>query len=83
VSSAQALSAAKRTADKLQCELKTVCAALWCHSHQTSHGTNILYYAANILVWVGYMGRQQRDMDILLGEHATEWVGVSGQGTGR
>jgi len=29
------------------------------------------------------MGRQRRDMDVLLGERTTEWVGVCGQGTGR
>jgi len=29
------------------------------------------------------MGRQRRDMDFLLGERTTEWVGVCGQGTGR
>jgi len=49
-------SSAKRTADELQCGWRTVCVALWCHSHQTSHGKNILYYTANILVWVGQTG---------------------------
>jgi len=50
--SEQCTSAAKRAADELQCELRTVCADLWCHSHQTSHETNILYYTAKILAGV-------------------------------
>jgi len=58
--SEQCTGAAKQTADELQCGQRTVCAALWCHSHQTSHGINILYYMANILDGVD---GQQADMD--------------------
>jgi len=32
---------------------ENLCATLWCHNHNTSHGTNTLYCTTNILVWVG------------------------------